>query len=278
MSRITSGWRGANRILVAMLTSLLRQRDRRRHANLVSQDLGGVALARRSLDQPGVAGAEDVLGAVAQADLELAGEDDDELTAWGRMPVEVLAERPLAERDLRSRQALRPLRHAPEVDRLDARLPIGARVESKRLHGDLRSRARLRIPGSPLRPAQRRAAVDDGRLTGEARWSSKPPLRVHCRPRYSRISRLQVSKSPRLSRIVSTSRSHARRFSVLRYSSRLLGAIERSSRRKPSRSSSRARMRSRSTTRDGVQVHAMDSRSSSRTKRTFPSLSTRLRT
>src|SRR5256712_4814016 len=134
MSRITSGWRGANRILVAMLTSLLRQRDRRRHAGLVAQDSRGVALARRVLDQPGVAGAEDVLGAVAQADLELAGEDDDELAAWGRMPVEVLAERPLAERDLRRRQALRPLRHAPEVDRLDARLPIGARVESKRSH------------------------------------------------------------------------------------------------------------------------------------------------
>src|SRR2546426_584689 len=134
MSRLASGWRGPNRILVALLTSLLSQRDRRRHANLVAQDSRGVALARRVLDQPGVAGAEDVLGAVAQADLELAGEDDDELAAWGRMPVEVLAERPLAERDLRRRQALRPLRHAPEVDRLDARLPIGARVESKRSH------------------------------------------------------------------------------------------------------------------------------------------------
>src|SRR5712691_10910278 len=110
MSRITSGWRGANRILVAMLTSLLRQRDRRRHANLVAQDSRGVALARRVLDQPGVAG----------ADLELAGEDDDELAAWGRMPVEVLAERPLAEQDLRRRQALRPLRRPAEVDRLDA--------------------------------------------------------------------------------------------------------------------------------------------------------------
>src|SRR5947209_7539944 len=109
MSRITSGWRGANRILVAMLTSRLRQRDRRRHANLVAEDSRGVALARRVLDQPGVAGAEDVLGAVAQADLELAGEDDDELAAWGRMPVEVLAERPLAEQDLRRCEALRPL-------------------------------------------------------------------------------------------------------------------------------------------------------------------------
>src|SRR2546430_16209539 len=62
---------------------------------------------------------EDVLGAVAQADLELAGEDDDELATWGWMPVGVLAERPLAERDLRRRQALRPLRRPAEVDRLD---------------------------------------------------------------------------------------------------------------------------------------------------------------
>src|SRR2546422_622404 len=134
MSRITSGWRGANRILVAMLTSLLRQRDRRRHANLATQDSRGVALARRVLDQPRVAGTEDVLPAVAQADLELAGEDDDELTPRGRMPVEVLADRPLAERDLRRRQTLRPLRRPGQVDRLDARLPVRARVESERLH------------------------------------------------------------------------------------------------------------------------------------------------
>src|SRR2546426_10264261 len=119
MSRITSGWRGANRILVAMLISLARQRERRRHAGLVAEDSRGVALARRVLDQPGVAGAEDVLGAVAQADLELAVEDDDELAAWGWMPVEVLAERPLAERDLRRCEALRPLRRPAEVDRLD---------------------------------------------------------------------------------------------------------------------------------------------------------------
>src|SRR5207247_10891942 len=118
MSRITSGWRGANRILVAMLTSLLRQRDRRRHANLAAQDSRGVALARHVLDQPGVAGAEDVLGAVAQADLELAGEEDDELATWGWMPVEVLAERPLAARELRRRQAIRPLRRPAEADRL----------------------------------------------------------------------------------------------------------------------------------------------------------------
>src|SRR5207244_6005705 len=111
--------RGANKILVAMLTSLLRQRDRRRHANLVAQDSRGVALARRVLDQPGGAGAEDVLGAVAQADLELAGEDDDELAAWGRMPVDVLAERPLAERDMRSCEAIRALPRPAEVDRLD---------------------------------------------------------------------------------------------------------------------------------------------------------------
>src|SRR5437016_9425130 len=139
MSRITSGWRGANRILVAMLTSLLRQGDRRRHAGLVAQDSRGVALARRVLDQPGVAGAEDVLSAVAQADLELAGEDDDELAARGRVPVEVLADRPLAETDLRRRQPLRPLRRPAEVDRLDARLPIGTRVEPERSHRGLPS-------------------------------------------------------------------------------------------------------------------------------------------
>ena len=41
-----------------------------------------VALAGGILNQAGVAGAEDVLGAVAQADLQLPGQDDDKLAAW----------------------------------------------------------------------------------------------------------------------------------------------------------------------------------------------------
>src|SRR5213593_2927522 len=93
----------------------LRERDRRRHAGVSAEDPRGVPPARRVLDQPGVARAEEVLSAVAQADLELAGEDDDELAARGRVPVEVLA------------------------DRLDARLAVGARVEPKRSHRGLPS-------------------------------------------------------------------------------------------------------------------------------------------
>src|SRR5438874_12636666 len=130
MSRITSGWRGAKRILAVMIPVvrqlLVRQRDRRRHAGAVAEGPRGMPPAGRVLDEPGVTGAEDVLPAVAQADLELAGEEDDELAARGRVPVEVLADRPLPERDLRRRQPLRPLRCPAEIDRLDARLPVGA--------------------------------------------------------------------------------------------------------------------------------------------------------
>src|SRR5712691_2648947 len=100
--------------------SKLRERDRRRHAGSVAEDARRMPPARRVLDQPGVARAEDVLSAVAQADLELAGEHDDELAARGRVPVEVLADRPLAETDLRRREPLRPVRCPAEVDRLDA--------------------------------------------------------------------------------------------------------------------------------------------------------------
>src|SRR3989449_11722376 len=107
MSRITSGWRGAKRILAAMPGSLrLRERDRGRDAGSVAEDARGVPAARRVLDQPGVARAEAVLPAVAQADLELAGEHDDELAARRRAPVAGLADRPLAATELRSRRGV----------------------------------------------------------------------------------------------------------------------------------------------------------------------------
>src|SRR5262245_52737852 len=91
----------------------------------------GVALARRVLDQARVAGAEDVLRAVAEPDLELAAQDDDELPPRRRMPVDEPTHGILAEADLRRRQPLHPVRVLAEVDRLDVRLPVGARVESK---------------------------------------------------------------------------------------------------------------------------------------------------
>src|SRR2546425_8960669 len=108
----------------------LGERDRDRDAGSVAEDARGVPPACRVLDQPGVARAEDALSAVAQADLELAGEHDDELAARGRVPVEVLADRPLAETDLRRRQPLRPLPCPAEVDQLEARRPVLTRGET----------------------------------------------------------------------------------------------------------------------------------------------------
>src|SRR5437867_3930998 len=75
------------------------QRDRRGHAGLIAVHPGGVSAAARILDEARVAGAEDVLGPVAQPDLELARQDDDELAAWSRMPVQRPADGVLAERD-----------------------------------------------------------------------------------------------------------------------------------------------------------------------------------
>src|SRR2546425_11832497 len=106
MSRITSGWRGAKRILAAMPGSLrLRERDRGRDAGSVAEDARGVPAARRVLDQPGVARAEDELPAVAQADLELAAEHADDLAAHGRAPIEGPADRPRVEVVKRRRDA-----------------------------------------------------------------------------------------------------------------------------------------------------------------------------
>jgi len=48
----------------------VRQGNRRGEHGIVAEDARGVALAGRVLDEAGVAGAEDVLGAVAQPDLE----------------------------------------------------------------------------------------------------------------------------------------------------------------------------------------------------------------
>src|SRR6185436_6363615 len=123
--RITSGWFGAKRIFLAMaITSLLGERNRRGHHRHLADHARGVALARGVLDQPRVTGTEHVLGAVAQPDLELARQDDDELAARGWMPVEESAHRPHAEGDLRRRQPLEPVLFLHDVDRLDAPLPI----------------------------------------------------------------------------------------------------------------------------------------------------------
>src|SRR5215470_15857891 len=79
--RIISGCLGANRIFLAIgaLRSLLRERDRRRHDRFLADDARGVALTGGVLDEPGVARTEHVLGAVTQPDLQLAGQDNDEL-------------------------------------------------------------------------------------------------------------------------------------------------------------------------------------------------------
>src|SRR5262245_1172936 len=139
ISRTASGWWGENRILGTVSSFAGRrraqarrqveasrsgERDGGRDDRLVSDNPRGVALARRILDQPGVAGSEDVFGAIAQTDLELTRKDDDELPARRRMPVQEPAHRPLPKRDLGRGQPLLPVRHFPEIDRFDVGLTI----------------------------------------------------------------------------------------------------------------------------------------------------------
>src|SRR5205814_5039704 len=110
------------------------ERDGRGHVRLGAEDARGVSLARRVLDESGVARPEDVLGAVTEADLELPGQNDDELAPRRRVPVEELPDRPFAERDLSGREPLEPVRLRLEVDLLDVRLLVGAGVQTERPH------------------------------------------------------------------------------------------------------------------------------------------------
>src|SRR5262249_15440887 len=124
MAMTLSGCLGENRILGGMaVSSRLREWDRGRHDGLPADHARGVSLPGGVVDEAGVAGTEDVLGAIAQADLEPARQDDDELTARRRMPVEESPDRPYAERDLRGRPPVEPVRLLGDVDRLDPPLP-----------------------------------------------------------------------------------------------------------------------------------------------------------
>src|SRR5439155_3941004 len=110
------------------------ERECRVHADLGAEDARSVSLARRLLDESGVARSEDVLGAVTEADLELTGQNDDALAPRRRVPVEELPDRPFAERDLSGREPLEPVRLRLEVDLLDVRLLVCSREQPERPH------------------------------------------------------------------------------------------------------------------------------------------------
>src|SRR5436309_11915578 len=101
MSRIASGCLGMKTILVAMSGSFCRleeaitpvERSPSRRSGC--RERASCGLAGRVLDESRVARAEHVLGPVAQTDLELPGENDDELAARRGVPVDELAHGPL---------------------------------------------------------------------------------------------------------------------------------------------------------------------------------------
>src|SRR5262245_49797185 len=117
--------------------SLLGQRDGRRHAGLIAVHTRRVTSTRRVFDEPRIARTEDGLRAVAQADLELTRQNDDELAARRRMPVEEPSDRILTECNLCRCEAFRPVRRLREVDLLDVGLSISSGVQPKRRHRDL---------------------------------------------------------------------------------------------------------------------------------------------
>src|SRR6266508_4108236 len=159
MSRIASGCLGMKTILVAMsgsfcgLTRRLHSFPTRRSSDLVAENARRVALAGRVLNESRVARAEDVLGPVAQTDLELPGKNDDELAARRGVPVDELAHRPLAERDLIRRKPLQPVGLGLELDLLDVCLLVGARIQPECAH-----RALPFFLGPPRRGRNRRDA------------------------------------------------------------------------------------------------------------------------
>src|SRR5262249_44274914 len=111
------------------------------HADLGAEHARGVPLARRVLDEPGITGTEHVLRAIAQADLELARENDRKLPAGGRVPVQELAGRPFSERDLARGETFQPVGLRLEIDLLDVGLLIGARGQPECPHHGLLARS-----------------------------------------------------------------------------------------------------------------------------------------
>src|SRR5262245_37408682 len=108
ISRIAGGCFGQKRIL--LMASLSRKRNGRGQTRLIAVHARGVAPPRRVLDQPRVARAEDPLRAIAEPDLELARQDDDELPPGRRVPVDESPNRILTKRDLSGGEAFAPVR------------------------------------------------------------------------------------------------------------------------------------------------------------------------
>ena len=75
-----------------------------------------------------------VLGAVAEADLQLAGQDDDKLAARGRVPVGEAAGRGFAEADGGRCLGALPIRRLVQFDSLNVGLAVIARVKSEGSH------------------------------------------------------------------------------------------------------------------------------------------------
>src|SRR5262245_21833370 len=104
------------------------QRDRGGQSRLVANDSGRVALAREVFGQGHVARAVAVHGAVAETDLDFAGQGDHELAARRVVPVDEVAGLRRAKDDALRRLQGAELRMGGQIQLLDVRLAVFAGV------------------------------------------------------------------------------------------------------------------------------------------------------
>jgi hypothetical protein len=94
-----------------------------------------VALAACIFNETGIAGAKDMFGAVAQADLKLPGQDDDKLATRGWMPVLKSPWGLAAKGNVRGRQTSGPFWRLGQVNGLNVGLTVCTSIKSKCTHG-----------------------------------------------------------------------------------------------------------------------------------------------
>ncbi len=95
---------------------------------------GGVTLSGGVLDQSGVPGPEDLLGPVAQANLQLSGQNDYELTSRSGMPIRRISHSRFPKDNVGCIPGLGPLRSLGKVNRVYVGLSVVAAVKSKGAH------------------------------------------------------------------------------------------------------------------------------------------------
>src|SRR2546425_6355380 len=124
------------------------QRDGNRQSRLIADHARRVAFAREVFGQSHVTGTVAMHGAVAQADLDFAGQGDDELPARRVVPVGEVAGLRRAEHDALGRLHGRQLRVRGEIQLVDVGLAVFPGIEPNHVHARVSSYETRRIYGT----------------------------------------------------------------------------------------------------------------------------------